>query len=137
MRAITNNNHLPSITPKKTPNKFVDTDFPSFKSVNKAPTNGTSHALSAPFCKCALLKNVIIPTKNKEYQMVGATTITFSDRTIRPILSRLKIHENYNRGNKITAMFPSKILTINEAKLDCTTIKKILKLQLYKGVIIQ
>ena len=44
---------------------------------------------------------------------------------------------NYNRGNKLTAMSPPKILTVNEAKISCTTIKKILKPQLYKGVIIQ
>ena len=28
LKAVTNSNHVQSVTPKKTPNKFVDTDFP-------------------------------------------------------------------------------------------------------------
>ena len=47
LKEIRNSNLVPSITPKKTPNKFVDTDFPSLKSVTKAPTNGKSYTSSA------------------------------------------------------------------------------------------
>ena len=36
LKAITNSNHLLSITPKNYPNKFLYTDFPSLKSVTKA-----------------------------------------------------------------------------------------------------
>ena len=99
LKAITNSNHVQSITPKKTPNKFVDTDFPSLKSVTKMPTNNTRYMSSALNCKRALLKNVITPAKNKEYQIVVVITITYNnDWTISPILSRFEIHNNYNRG---------------------------------------
>ena len=69
--------------------------------------------------------------------MVGTTTITCSDRTIRLTLPRVEIHDNYNRGNKMIAMSPSTILTLKETKIICATIKKILKPQLCKGVIMQ
>ena len=39
LKEITSNNHVPSITPKKTPNKFVDTDFPSKKLVTESVAN--------------------------------------------------------------------------------------------------
>ena len=35
LEEITNSNHVSSIAPKKTPNKFVDTDFPSYQSTKK------------------------------------------------------------------------------------------------------
>ena len=38
LKEITNSNPHQSIAPKKTPNKFVDTDFLCFKSVTKALT---------------------------------------------------------------------------------------------------
>ena len=79
LKAITNSNHVQSITPKKTPNKFVDTDFPSLKSVTKMPTNNTRYMSSALNCKCALLKSVITPAKNKEYQIVVVITITYNN----------------------------------------------------------
>ena len=94
LKAITNSNHLLSITPKNYPNKFLYTDFPSLKSVTKAPTNDTKYTLSAFHYKRALLKNAITPTKNKEYQMAVATTITFNDRTIQLTLPRVEIHDN-------------------------------------------
>ena len=137
MKAITNSNHLPITTPKKAPKNCADTDFPSLKSVTKALTNDTNYTSSVPHYKLALLKNVITPMQNKEYQMVGTTTITCNERTIQPTLSRVEIHNNYNRGNRIITMSPPTILTVNETKINCTTIKKILKPQLYKGVIIQ
>ena len=137
LKAITSSNHLTNITSKKTPNNFVDTEFPSLKSVTKALTNDTSYSSSAPHYKRALLKNVITPIYNKKYQMLGATAITGNERTIQPILLRVEIHNNYNKDNKIIAVSPPKILTVNETKVNCTTIKKILKPQLYKGVIIK
>ena len=69
--------------------------------------------------------------------MLGATAITGNERTIQPILLRVEIHNNYNKDNKIIAVSPPKILTVNETKVNCTAIKKILKPQLYKGVIIK
>ena len=69
--------------------------------------------------------------------MIGATAITCNERTIQPALLRVEIQSNYNKGNKTTAVSPPKILTVNETKVNCTTIKKILKPQLYKGVIIK
>ena len=137
LKEIPNSNHVPSITPEKTPNKFVDTDFPSLKSVTKAPTNDTSYTSSALHYKRALLKNVITPTKNDEYQILGATTITYNDGTIRSTLSRAEICDEYNRGNKVITMSQAKIITVNEMNINCITIKKILTPQLYKGVIIQ
>ena len=68
--------------------------------------------------------------------MLGATAITGNERTMQPTLLRVEIHNNYNKGNKIIAVSPHKILTVNETKVNCTTIKKILK-PLYKGVIIK
>ena len=115
----------------------MDTKFPSLKSVTKALTNDTSYTTSAPHYKNALLKNVITPIQNKEYQMISATAITCNERTIQPTLVRVEIHSNYNKGNKKIAVSPPKILTVNETKVNCTTIKKILKPQLYKGVIIK
>ena len=98
------------------------------KSVTKTPTNETSHTSSVFLYKRAFLKNVITPTKNREYQIVGTPTITCNDRIIRQTLSKLKIHDNYNRGNKVIAMSPAK---------DKVCYHYDLKPQLYKGVIIQ
>ena len=81
LKAVTNSNHFPSIKPKKTPNKFMDTDFPSLKSVTKEPTKHSSNTSPAPHYKRTLLKNVITSTKIKEYQIVGATAITYNDGT--------------------------------------------------------
>ena len=61
----------------------------------------------------------------------------YNDRTIRPYLSRVKKHDRYSRGNKLIAMSPPKISIVNETKINCTTIKKILKPQLFKGVMMQ
>ena len=91
LKEITNSNHLPSIAPKKTPNKFVDTDFPSLISVTKVPTNDTNYASSTLYYKHTLLKNVITLEKNKEYQIVDITTNTYNDGTIRPTLLRVEI----------------------------------------------
>ena len=63
LKAIANSIHLLGITPKKTPNKFVDTDFASLKSVTKMPTNSANYTSTLHY-KHALLKNVITPTKN-------------------------------------------------------------------------
>ena len=106
----------------------METDFPLLKSVTKTPTKETSHTSSVFLYKRNFLKNVITPTKNREYQIVGTTTITYNDRIIRRTLSRLKIHDNYNRGNKVIAMSPAK---------DKVCYHYDLKPQLYKGVIIQ
>ena len=98
----------------------------------------TQRTRRQPFStKRALLKNVITPTKNKEYQILDATKITYNDGTIRRTLSRMEILEYYNRANKVITMSPTKIITLNETKLSCTTIKKILTPQLYKKVIMQ
>ena len=51
--------------------------------------------------------------------------------------ARVETQDNYNRRNKVIKMSPPKILTVNETKLNCTTICKILKPELYKGLIIQ
>ena len=106
----------------------METDFPLLKSVTKTPTKETSHTSSVFLYKRAFLKNVITPTKNREYQIVGTTTITYNDRIIQRTLPRLKIHDNYNRGNKVIAMSPAK---------DKVCYHYDLKPQLYKGVIIQ
>ena len=92
----TNSNHVSSIAPKKTPNKFVDTDFPSYQSAKK---QHKLHVIST-----SLLKNVVTPTKKKKYQILGDTTITYNDGTIRPTLSRVAICDKYNRGNKVITM---------------------------------
>ena len=114
----------------------MDTGFPPLKSVTKAPTNDTSYTSSALHNKRALLKNVITLTKNNEYQILGATAITYNDGTIRRTLSRVEICDEYNRGNVITMSQP-KIITVNETKINCVTIKNILTPQLCKGVIMQ
>ena len=67
------------------------------------------------------------PAKIKEHHVVAATTITCNNGTIQPTLSRVEIYGNYNTGNKVIAMSPPKILTVNETKINCTTIKNILK----------
>ena len=81
LKEVTNSNHVPSITLKKTPNKFMDKDFPSLKSVTKVPTNDTSYTSTAFHYKLALLKG-FNPTKNKECQILGSTIITYNDGTI-------------------------------------------------------
>ena len=43
----------------------------------------------------------------------------------------------YNRGNKLIAISLPTIPIVYEVKINCTTIKKILKPQFYKGVIMQ
>ena len=48
-----------------------------------------------------------------------------------------EIYDNYNRGSKILVMSPPTISTVNKTEINSTTIKKILKPQLYKRVIIQ
>ena len=53
----------------------MDTDILSSKSVTKAPTNDTNYTSPASHYKCALLKSIITPTKIKEYQIVGVTTL--------------------------------------------------------------
>lgn len=75
-------------------------------------------------------KNIITPTENKEYQMVSASTVTYNDKTIRPTLSRMEINDNYDRGNKIIAMSPPTMLTLNKTKINFTTITRILKPQI-------
>ena len=107
------------------------------KLVTKAPTSNTSYTSSALHYKRTPLNNVITPTKNNEYQILGATTITYNYGTIRPTLSRVEICDKYNRGNKVIAMSQPEIITVNETNINCITIKKILTPQLYKGVIIQ
>ena len=107
------------------------------KLVTKAPTNDTSYTSSAIHYKRAPLKNVTTPTKNNEYQILDATTITYNYGTIRPTLSRVEICDKYNRSNKVIAMSQTKIITVNETNINCIIIKKILTPQLYKGVIIQ
>lgn len=62
--------------------------------------------------------------------MVNASRMTCNDRTIRPTLSKVKIHDNYDRSNKIIVMPPPTILTVNKTKKNSTTIKMILKSQL-------
>ena len=52
-------------------------------------------------------------------------------------LAKMEIHDKYNRRNKLIAISLPTIPTVYETKINCTTIKKILKPQLYKGVIIQ
>ena len=89
------------------------------------PTNDTSYTSSAPHYRRALLKNVITLIKNNEYQILGATTITYNDGTIRRTFSRVETWDEYNRGNVITMSQP-KIITVNETKINCVTIKKIL-----------
>ena len=80
-KAVANSDHFPNITRKKTPSKIVDTDFPSLKSIIKAPTNDTNYTSAALHYKRVLLKSPITPTKNKEYHIVGATNITSNDGT--------------------------------------------------------
>ena len=83
---------------------------------------------SALHYKRTLLKNVTTPTKNKEHQIVGAATITCNDGTMRPTFSRVEIHGNYNRVNKVIVMSPPKILTVIKTKINGTTIKNVLKI---------
>ena len=49
----------------------------------------------------------------------------------------MEIRDNYNRANKVITTLPPKIITVIKTKINCTTIKKILTLQLYKRVIMQ
>ena len=49
----------------------------------------------------------------------------------------METQDNYKRRNKVIKLSPPKILTVNETKLNCTTIYKILKPELYKGLITQ
>ena len=49
----------------------------------------------------------------------------------------MEIHSKYNRGNIVITMSEPKIITVNKMKINCTTMKKILTPQSYKGVIIQ
>ena len=100
-------------------------------------TNDTCYTPSALQFKRALLKNVITLAKSRKYQIVGTTTITYNNGTIQPTLSRMEIYNNYNRGNKAIAMSQPKILTVYETKISWATIKKTLKPQLYKRIIIQ
>ena len=93
--------------------------------LTKAPKSNTSYTSSALHYKRALLKNVVTPTKNNKYQILGATAITYNDGTIRPTLSRVAICDKYNRGNKVITMSQPKIITVNETKTNCITIKKI------------
>ena len=74
LREITNNNHVPIITPKT--NKFVDKYFPSTKSVTKAPTNDTTYTSSALLYKTC-------PSKECNY----------SDKKQR--ISNTRRHKNY------------------------------------------
>ena len=58
--------------------------------------------------------------------MVDATTITSNDRTIRPTLSRVEIQNNYIGDKEVITMSPTTMLKVNEMKISCNTIKKIL-----------
>lgn len=62
--------------------------------------------------------------------MVNASRMTCNDRAIRPTLSKVKIHDNYDRTNKIIVMPPPIILTVNKTKINSNTMKMILKSQL-------
>lgn len=110
----------------------METYFPLLKSLTKALRSDTSYKSPAPHQKCVLLKNINTPTEKKEYQMVSASTVMCNDKTIRPTLSRVEIHGNYDRGNKIIAMSPPTMITItlNKTKINFTTVKRILKPQI-------
>ena len=75
MKGITNSNHLPSITPKKTPNKVVDTNFSSLKSVTKVSTNDTSYTSSVIYYKRALLKRAHHWQKLEHYKVIHSAKI--------------------------------------------------------------
>ena len=68
----------------------------------------------------------IFQQKAKNNQMVDATTITSNDRTIRPTLSRVEIQNNYIGDKEVITMSPTTMLKVNEMKISCNTIKKIL-----------
>ena len=73
LKEITNSNHVPSTTPKKTPNKFVDTYFPSKKSVTESVANKRHklHAISTlrqtrspKVCNCSDKKQRVSNTRH-------------------------------------------------------------------------
>ena len=71
--------------------------------------------------------------KNQRISNSRRHNITCNARTIRPTLPRVEIHDNYNRGNKVISMLPTKIFTVSEMKINCTSITRILKPQIYEG----